>query len=87
MHTFAKQVAKQAALVITSRVPIMAGTLSQHELAGISAPACQGLLANIAPNLLLAEVIEAVQLCDGVPLLLRRVGDVLRSGQVTIQVR
>jgi len=80
-------VAKEADVLITSRVPVgVAQGIYQYNLGGIDGSAAEGLLLQTAPNLTADEVQEAVQLCKGVPLLIRRVGDALRSGQIIIEV-
>ena len=88
-HTMSPQVAKEASLVITSRVPVASSSdgIHQYMLQSLKPASCQGLLRSTAPNLTNSEVVEGAELCHGVPLLVRRVGDALRTGQVVLQVR
>jgi len=82
------QVAKEAILIITSRVPVDAdGGVHQHMLSSMSPSLCHALMCATAPNLPEDEVEESVEFCKGIPLLVRRAGDALRAGQIVVQVR
>ncbi|KAF5833549.1 hypothetical protein DUNSADRAFT_10081 [Dunaliella salina] len=79
------KLAAEALLVVTSRVPIAEACLQQYRLGGISAGPCTWLLRQTAPDLNDEELREAVQLCKGVPLIVRLVGDAFASGRLTVQ--
>jgi len=80
------QLMEKALLVVTSRVPIAVACLQQYKLGGISEGSCTWLMRQAAPDLDGEELTEAVQLCKGVPLIVRLIGDAFASGRLTLQV-
>jgi len=78
----AAQVATEAVLVITSRVPVAEATLPQVRLGRLGPEPSTWLVQRTAPDLEEADVEGQVQLCKGVPLLLRLVADAFASGRV-----
>ena len=74
-------------LLITSRVPIAPdhGVL-QYTLGSLDTDASRALLRSFAPSLAQQEADAAADMCGGVPLLLRRAGDALQTGQIILEV-
>lgn len=62
------------------------GSVQQHTLGSMQHSSCLTLLHAIAPCLSSEEAEEAVKQCKGVPLLVCRAGDALRTGQIIVQV-
>ncbi|KAF5838937.1 hypothetical protein DUNSADRAFT_1953 [Dunaliella salina] len=81
---FVVQVAMEAILLVTSTNPVEE-RIKQHMLHGLSNAGGQQLLQRIAPNISPVSAHEAVQLCLGMPLLIRLIGEALASQRLSIQ--
>ncbi|KAF5831727.1 hypothetical protein DUNSADRAFT_12674, partial [Dunaliella salina] len=86
LEHFFTEVASLAMLLITSRDKVAEEKgMQQHELHSMDVNVCRELMRSVAANLEEQEVCAAVDLCHGVPLLVRRAADALQNGQIVLQ--
>ncbi|KAF5838927.1 hypothetical protein DUNSADRAFT_1943 [Dunaliella salina] len=79
------KVAEEAIVLITSVVPVAEEYIKQYTLERLSPSAGQQLLQRIVPSVSPKSVQEVVQLCLGMPLLIRLIGEALASQRLSIQ--